>query len=57
MPSLGEAYAGSLPGTRILTTGAYVIVYVVRDDRIQISRVVHSARDWQTMLDAVDDVE
>lgn len=57
MPNLGEVYAGSLPGTRILTSGAYVIVYVVRDDRIQISRVVHSARDWQSLLEALGDVE
>jgi toxin ParE1/3/4 len=57
MPNLGQAYAGSLPGTRILTSGAYVIVYVVREDRIQISRVVHSARDWQGILETCDDSE
>lgn len=57
MPSLGEIYAESLSGTRTLTSGAYVIIYVVRDDRIQISRVVHSARDWQSLLDALDDTE
>jgi toxin ParE1/3/4 len=51
MPGLGEEYGSSLPGTRILTSGAYVIIYVVRQDRIQISRILHSARDWQSLLD------
>jgi toxin ParE1/3/4 len=56
MPSLGESYSGSLPGTRFLTSGAYVIVYILQHDRIQISRVLHSARDWQTMLDTMEDL-
>ncbi len=57
MPGLGEMFPGSLPGTRILTSGAYVIIYVALDDRIQISRIIHSARDWQSLLDDPTDVE
>jgi toxin ParE1/3/4 len=57
MPGLGEAYTGSRPGTRILTSGAYVIIYVVRHDRIQISRVLHSARDWQSLLEVPEAFE
>lgn len=57
MPSLGEVYPGSLPGTRFLTSGAYVIVYILQHDRVQISRVLHSARDWQSLIDDVVDVD
>ncbi|MEX2186218.1 MAG: type II toxin-antitoxin system RelE/ParE family toxin [Pirellulales bacterium] len=54
MPRLGERFVHALPRVRLFTASAYVIAYQELDDGILVLRVIHSARDWQAMLDAMD---
>jgi plasmid stabilization system protein ParE len=57
MPRLGEHYAHSSPGIRFFTKSSYVVIYQELADGVRVLCVSHSARDWQSMLDAIDDFE
>jgi toxin ParE1/3/4 len=56
MPRLGERYPHAIPGIRFFTLGAYVVVYEELNVGIRVLCVSHSARDWQSLLDAIDGV-
>lgn len=45
-PAMGRA--GRVPGTRelVVTNTPYIIPYRVRQDRIEIIRVLHASRGW-----------
>lgn len=58
LPSLGKL--GRVFGTRELVTPpigktAYVVVYRVNDQRIEILRILHGARDIDSLLEKDDD--
>jgi toxin ParE1/3/4 len=38
--------AGRLPGSRELVVAPYIVVYRVKNELIEISRIYHSAQDW-----------
>ncbi|MEW6366885.1 MAG: type II toxin-antitoxin system RelE/ParE family toxin [Acidobacteriota bacterium] len=47
-PALGRA--GRVPGTRELVVSSYVVAYRVRNDAVQILRILHGARRWPKKL-------
>jgi toxin ParE1/3/4 len=49
-PLLGQAREELLAGLRSLSVGNYVVYYRVRENRVQIVRVLHGARDVTTMF-------
>jgi toxin ParE1/3/4 len=55
MPRIGECYSHPIPGMRYFTHGTYVVVYQELEDGIRVLCVAHSARDWQTMIDTMED--
>ena len=38
--------AGHLPGSRELVVAPYIVVYRVKNEFIEISRIYHGAQDW-----------
>ena len=48
MPAIGRP--GRVHDTRELVVSAYVVAYRVRNERVEILRVLHQARKWPTRL-------
>jgi toxin ParE1/3/4 len=48
MPGMGRP--GRVPDTRELLVSKYIVAYRVRDDCIEILRVLHQARCWPDMM-------
>ena len=58
-PLIGEACDHIRPGLRFVLVGNHVVYYIIREDRVIIVRIVHSARDIgrifpQTRIDVPD---
>lgn len=53
-PAIGESLDHYRPGVRksmgIRPAHNYVVIYSVLDDRVSITRVLHSARDWVALV-------
>ena len=54
-PRLGPARPDIAPDARMLTLGDYLILYRIRGDDVEIVRVVHGARQLETLFG--DDTE
>jgi toxin ParE1/3/4 len=50
-PEIGVARDDVRPGLRMLVSGAYVILYRVGADGVDIVRVVHGRRDLEALKD------
>ncbi len=50
MPKLGEVFCES-PTVRTITQKPYVVAHREIDGGVLILRVIHSARDWQSLID------
>jgi len=50
-PLLGPERADLRPGLRSLSCGQYLLFYTYRDDLIEVSRVLHGARDLPAQFD------
>ena len=50
-PEMGVAREDIRPGLRMLVSGAYVILYRIGEQDIDIVRVVHGRRDLETLED------
>lgn len=49
-PEIGFIRAQLPPGIRVFAHCSYLIFYRLTKDRIVIERVLHGARDWETIL-------
>ena len=53
-PRIGRARTEYGPGLRSVAEGDYVIIYCVREDALDILRVLHGRRDVKTILQSPD---
>ena len=49
-PEMGEARSDIKKGLRILTAGKYIIGFRRISQGVSIARVIHSARNWESMF-------
>jgi toxin ParE1/3/4 len=49
-PGIGVARSDVRPGLRMLPFGAYLILYRALDEGVEIVRVLHGARRWETLF-------
>jgi toxin ParE1/3/4 len=49
-PEIGTLREDIGPSVRVLVVGNYLVLYRARDDRVDIVRVLHGARDLRDLL-------
>jgi len=49
-PHLGRSLGEIFPGMRKLVFGNYLIFYTLREFQVEIVRVLHGARNWESLL-------
>jgi toxin ParE1/3/4 len=49
-PGMGQPRDDLIEGVRVFSVSPYVICYRVKNDRVQITHIIHAARDFERVL-------